>query len=158
VVWRWTSPDMAVRKESGANIGQGFMNEATPLMVNGVLYTSTSLSQVAAIDAVTGQTKWLFDPKIYENGLGPPPNLGWTHRGVAYWRNGDDERIVILTAFARMIALDAKTGKPVASFGTNGSVDLVDTLRRPVPRDYYTMTSPPLIVRNVIVVGSSVFD
>ncbi|HTC97000.1 MAG TPA: pyrroloquinoline quinone-dependent dehydrogenase [Bradyrhizobium sp.] len=158
VVWRWTSPDMAVRKESDASIGPGFMNESTPLMVNGVLYTSTSLSQVAAIDAVTGQTKWVFDPKIYENGLGPPPNLGWTHRGVAYWRNGDDERIVILTAFARMIALDAKTGKPVTSFGTNGSVDLVDSLRRPVPRDYYTMTSPPLIVRNVIVVGSSVFD
>lgn len=158
VVWRWTSPDMAVRRQSAAGIGQGFMNESTPLMVNGVLYTSTSLSQVAAIDAVTGQTKWVFDPKIYENGLGAPPNLGWTHRGVAYWRNGDDERVVILTAFARMIALDAKTGKPVASFGTDGSIDLVDSLRRPVPRDYYTMTSPPLIVRNVIVVGSSVFD
>lgn len=158
VVWRWTSPDMAVRKENAAGIRQGFMNESTPMMVNGVLYTSTSLSQVAAIDAVTGQTKWVFDPKVYENGLGTPPNLGWVHRGVAYWRNGDDERIVILTAFARMIALDAKTGKPVTSFGTNGSIDLVDSLRRPVPRDYYTMTSPPLIVRNVIVVGSSVFD
>ena len=157
VVWRWTSPDMAVRKEN-TGIGPGFMNESTPLMVNGVLYTSTSLSQVAAIDAATGQTKWVFDPKVYENGLGPPPNLGWIHRGVAYWRQGDDERIVILTAFARMIALDAKTGKPVTSFGTNGSIDLVDSLRRPVPRDYYTMTSPPLIVRNVIVVGSSVFD
>ena len=79
-------------------------------MVAGVLYTSTSLSQVAAIDAATGETKWVFDPKIYENGLGMPTNLGWTRRGVAYWRNGNDERIVILTAFAQMIALDAKTG------------------------------------------------
>ena len=83
VVWRWTSPDMAIRKEKAAEIGPGFMNESTPLMVNGVLYTSTSLSQVAAIDALTGQTKWVFDPKIYENGLGPPPNRGWTHRGGA---------------------------------------------------------------------------
>ena len=127
-------------------------------MIGGVLYTSTSLSQVAAIDAATGETKWVFDPKIYENGLGIPANLGWLHRGVAYWRNGDDERIVILTAFAQMIALDAKTGKPVPTFGKDGRIDLTEGLRRPVDRNYYTMTSPPVIVRGVIVVGSSVFD
>ena len=127
-------------------------------MVGGTLYTSTSLSQVAAIDAATGETKWVFDPKIYENGLGIPANLGWLHRGVAYWRNGDDERVVILTAFAQMIALDAKTGKPVPTFGNDGRVDLAQGLRRPVDRDYYTMTSPPVIVRGVIVVGSSVLD
>src|SRR6267378_6919940 len=97
-------------------------------MVGGVLYTSTSLSQVAAIDALTGETKWVFDPKVYENGLGPPANLGWTHRGVAYWRNGDDERIVILTAFAQLIALDAKTGTPVPGFGKDGRIDLVASL------------------------------
>src|SRR5579871_1925615 len=123
VLWRWKSPDAAIR-DARPEIGPGYVNESTPLMVDGVLYTSTSLSQVAAIDAVTGETKWLFDPKIYENGLGPPPNLGWTHRGVAYWRKGSDERIVILTAFAQMIALDAKTGKPVPDFGSNGRVDL----------------------------------
>jgi quinoprotein glucose dehydrogenase len=50
--------------------------------------------------------------------------------GVAYWRNGDDERVVILTAFAQMIALDAKTGKPVPTFGTNGRIDLAQGLRR----------------------------
>ncbi len=130
VIWRWKSPDAAIR-DAKPEIGPGFVNELTPLMVDGVLYTSTSLSQVAAIDAVTGETKWLFDPKIYENGLGPPANLGWTHRGVAYWRKGSDERIVILTAFAQMIALDAKTGTPVPDFGTNGRVDLKLGLRRP---------------------------
>ena len=72
--------------------------------------------------------------------------------------SGDDERVVILTAFAHMIALDAKTGTPVPTFGTNGWVDLAEGLRRPVNRDYYTMTSPPVIVRDVIVVGSSVMD
>ena len=157
IAWRWKSPDMAIMA-SNPDVGPTHANESTPLMVGGVLYTSTSLSEVAAIDAVTGGTKWVFDPKIYENGLGLPPNLGWTHRGVAYWRNGDDERIVILTAFAQMIALDAKTGKPVPGFGTDGRVDLATGLRRPVERDYYTMTSPPVIVRNVIVVGSSVYD
>ena len=157
IAWRWKSPDMAIR-EADPKIGPSFGNESTPLMIGGVLYTSTSLSQVAAIDAATGATKWVFDPKIYENGLGLPANLGWLHRGVAYWRNGDDERIVILTAFAQMIALDARTGKPVPSFGTDGRIDLTEGLRRPVDRNYYTMTSPPVIVRGVIVVGSSVMD
>jgi quinoprotein glucose dehydrogenase len=157
IAWRWKSPDMAIMA-ANPDVGPTHANESTPLMVGGVLYTSTSLSEVAAIDAATGETKWVFDPKIYENGLGLPPNLGWTHRGVAYWRSGDDERIVILTAFAQMIALDAKTGKPVPGFGTDGRVDLAAGLRRPVERDYYSMTSPPVIVRNVIVVGSSVYD
>ena len=156
IAWRWTSPDMAVKEATG--VGPSAVNESTPLMVGGMLYTSTSLSQVAAIDAASGATKWVYDPKIYENGLGIPPNNGWLHRGVAYWRNGDDERIVILTAFAQMIALDAKTGKPVASFGKDGRIDLNQNLRRPVDPGYYTMTSPPVIVRGVIVVGSSVFD
>lgn len=157
VAWRWKSPDMAIKAANPA-IGPTRANESTPLMVGGTVYTSTTLSEVAAIDAATGDTKWVFDPKVYENGLGIPANDGWLHRGVAYWRNGDDERIIIATAFAQMIALDARTGKPVASFGTDGRVDLAQGLRRPVDRDYYTMSSPPVIVRGVIVVGSSVMD
>jgi quinoprotein glucose dehydrogenase len=157
IAWRWKSPDMATRQAS-PGIGPSFANESTPLMVGGTLYTSTSLSQVAAIDAASGETKWVYDPKIYRNGLGMPANLGWLHRGVAYWRSGDDERIVMLSAFAQMIMLDAKTGKPVPAFGKDGRVDLAEGLRRPVDRDYYTMTSPPVIVRGVIVVGSSVMD
>jgi quinoprotein glucose dehydrogenase len=157
VAWRWKSPDQAI-KDANPKVGPTRANESTPLMVGGTLYTSTSLSQVAAIDAVTGETKWVFDPKIYENGLGIPANDGWLHRGVAYWRNGDDERIVMLTAFAQMIALDAKTGKPIPTFGIDGRVDLAQGLRRPVDPDYYTMSSPPVIVRGVIVVGSSVMD
>src|SRR4051812_16722021 len=93
IAWRWKSSDMALR-QARPDIGPSAMNESTPLMVGGVLYTSTSLSQVAAIDAATGETKWVYDPKIYDNALGIPPNLGWLHRGVAYWRSGDDERIV----------------------------------------------------------------
>ena len=157
VAWRWKSPDMAI-KEANPKIGPTRANESTPLMIGGVLYTSTTLSQVAAIDAATGETKWVFDPKVYENGLGIPANDGWLHRGVAYWRNGDDERIIMLTAFAQMIALDAKTGKPVPGFGNDGRIDLAQGLRRPVDRDYYTMSTPPVIVRGVIVVGSSVMD
>src|SRR5882724_11339242 len=82
VAWRWKSPDMAI-KEANPKVGPTRANESTPLMIGGVLYTSTSLSQVAAIDAFTGETRWVFDPKIYENGLGIPANDGWLHRGVA---------------------------------------------------------------------------
>jgi quinoprotein glucose dehydrogenase len=71
VAWRWKSPDMAVKEAAG--VGPSAMHESTPLMIGGVLYTSTSLSQVAAIDAATGVTKWVYDPKIYQNGLGIPP-------------------------------------------------------------------------------------
>src|SRR4051794_1422121 len=81
IAWRWKSSDMALR-QARPDIGPSAMNESTPLMVGGVLYTSTSLSQVAAIDAATGETKWVYDPKIYDNALGIPPNLGWLHRGV----------------------------------------------------------------------------
>jgi len=89
VAWRWTSPDHAVRS-ANASIDPSWLHEGTPIMVNGVLYTSTSLSQVAAIDAATGQTKWVFDPGAWK--LGMPTNNGWLHRGVAYWRDGEDER------------------------------------------------------------------
>src|SRR5258708_10057347 len=120
-------------------------------MAGGVTSTAPPLSGAAPTAAVPGKTKGVSAQKAYERGLGPPANLGWTHRGVAYWRNGDQERIVILTAFAQMIALDAKTGRPVPDFGTNGRVDLNAGLRRPVSPHFYTMTSPPVIVRGVIV-------
>jgi quinoprotein glucose dehydrogenase len=154
IAWRWTSPDHAVRATT-PGIDPSLIHQGTPIMVNGVLYTSTSLSQVAAIDAATGQTKWVFDPGSYA--LGMPTNLGWLHRGVAYWRDGADERIIMLTGHAFMIALDAKTGRPLEGFGIKGRVDLTEGLGRPVPsRRLYGHTSPPVIVRDVIVVGSSV--
>jgi quinoprotein glucose dehydrogenase len=156
VVWRWTSPDHAVRN-ANATIDPSWLHEGTPIMVNGVLYTSTSLSQVAAIDAASGQTKWVFDPGVWK--LGMPTNNGWLHRGVAYWRDSEDERVIMLTAHGAMIALDAKTGRPIQTFGDKGSVDLVEGLRRPaVPRWVYGNTSPPVVVRDVIVIGSSILD
>src|SRR5262245_35219721 len=89
IAWRWTSPDQAVRA-ANADIDPSAVHQVTPIMVDGVLYTSSSLSQVAAIDAATGTTRWVFDPAAYK--LGMPTNIGWLHRGVAYWRDGSDER------------------------------------------------------------------
>jgi quinoprotein glucose dehydrogenase len=155
VAWRWASPDADLRR-ADPSIDPSFMNEATPIMVAGTLYTSTSLSQVAAVDALTGKTRWVFDPGVHR--YGTPANLGWLHRGVAYWRDGDDERVIMLTAHGFMLALDARTGRVIPTFGDAGRVDLTLGLGRPVARTHYTQTSPPVIVRDVIVVGSSVVD
>jgi len=156
VVWRWRSADHDLRA-SGVHAANAFSNESTPIMIGRTLYTSTSLSQVAAIDAVSGVTKWVYDPQVYEHGL-QPPNLGWNNMGVAWWRSGEDERIVILTAYGFMVALDARTGKPIESFGEKGRIDLTLGLHRQVWRGDYTSQAPPMIVGDVIVVGSSISD
>ncbi len=94
---------------------------ATPLMVGGVLYLSTPIYRAAAIDARTGRTLWVHDPKMYESGT--PVHSLWGHRGVAYWENGGDARIVWGTGDAYLIAVDAKTGLPATtSAKTGGSI------------------------------------
>jgi quinoprotein glucose dehydrogenase len=154
VAWRWICPDEDIIK---ARSIRTWLNEATPVMAGGVLYVSTSLSQAAAIDAATGKTLWVYDPKSYENGF-TPTNLGWLHRGVAYWADGDGQRILYGTGDAYLVALNAKTGKPISTFGDNGRIDLTQGLRRPIDRRFYAVTSPPVICRDVVIIGSSIFD
>ncbi len=154
IAWRWRSIDQDVL---AARPGlHTFLNEATPVMAGGRLYTVTSLSQVAAIDPSTGRTIWTFDPKAYE--AGQPVNLGFVNRGLAYWRDDKDERLFAGTGDGYLIALDARTGRPIPSFGGAGRVDLTVGLRRPVNRAEYSVTSPPIVSRGVVIVGSSVLD
>lgn len=150
IAWRWSSPDNGLPYTNHAF-------EATPLYIDGVLYTSTSFSQAAAIDARTGTTLWVFDPESYRSGR--PPNQGFLHRGVAYWENGDatTRRILYATGDARLISLDALTGEPDGRFGSGGTVDL----RAGIPRSQlagYGATSPPLVVGDRVIVGSSIHD
>lgn len=154
VSWRWNSPANALEKEQ-SGLSQ-FRFEATPLMADGVLYVSTGFSQVAAIDAGTGETRWVYDPESWK--AGRPVNLGFVHRGVAYWSDDTEKRIIYGTGDARLIALDAETGKPVECFGENGEVDLTQGLRRPIPRRNYSVSSPPVIVGDVAIVGASISD
>src|SRR6185436_11948775 len=144
VVWRWRSPDHALR-DAKPGIAASFANESTPIMVGGTLYVSTSLGQVAALEAATGKTRWVHDPRAHDNTV-HPANNGWVNMGVAYWKGGGDARVFILTADAFLVALDAPTGKPAASFGDNGRIDLTRGLHRPVVRGYYTHQAPPLVV------------
>ena len=148
--WRWNSPDNAIVGPSSYSF------EATPLMVDGVLYTSTSFSQVCAIDAETGATIWTHNPLSYL-AVDPPPNLGYLHRGVAYWEDGSDRRIFIGTIDARLIALDAATGAPINTFGTSGEVDLLVGIPR-LGTAPYGVTSPPIVVGDVVIVGASIHD
>ena len=154
VAWTWRSADEEVAR---ANPGLStWVWESTPLMVGGVMYVSTSLSQVAAIDAETGKTRWIYDPETWKNGM--PSNNGFVHRGVAYWADGDDRRIVYGTGDGYLIGLDAKTGKPISTFGQQGRIDLTQGLGRPVNRRLHGVSSPPIICRDVVVIGSKVHD
>ncbi|MCH7908285.1 MAG: pyrroloquinoline quinone-dependent dehydrogenase [Candidatus Hydrogenedentes bacterium] len=155
IAWQWTSIDAELAARDDFKLRPGKF-EATPLMANGVLYTSTSFSQVAAIDAGTGETLWTYDPGSWR--AGRPANLGFIHRGVSWWSDGDDERIIIATGGSQLIALNAKTGKPYADFGDGGKVNLLEGLNRPARVGVHQVNSPPIICRDVIVVGSVIFD
>ena len=141
--------------------------QATPLMVGGVLYFNTPLGQGVAVDATTGETLWVFNPKVYEEGT-PPMSNPWTQRGVAYWTDGDeDERILWGTGNGYMVCVEAQTGRPCAAFGPDGS-GMVDTMvglprANREDRDYlnamlWGIHSPPIVVRDKVIHGSQVAD
>ena len=133
--------------------GRGTAFETTPLYVDGTLYLSTPVGRVIALDPVSGQQRWAFDAKS-------PRDMGYgdfASRGVSTWQRGGERRIFVATIDARLIALDSRTGKPVAGFGDRGIVDLRQGLRiPPVGFADYEVTSPPAVVGNTIVVGSGI--
>ena len=139
--------------------------QATPLMVGGVLYFNTPLSQGVAVDAVTGETRWVLNPKSYEEGTTSMTGT-FRQRGVAYWTDGaGDERIFWGTGNGYLVCADAKTGIPCADFGKDGAVDAMVGLPRATreDRDYlnamvYSIHSPPIVVRNKVIHGSQIAD
>ena len=171
LAWEW-SPGEQARQEFGTQPGN-FQN--TPLMIDNVLYVSTMYNRVVALDAETGKELWSFDPKAYEDGQ-PPNGTGFVHRGVAHWAppasvgrssaadlgpapstTAMQPRILLASRW-KLIALDAKTGEPITSFGDRGVVDLTQGLRREVNRKHYTNTSPPIVYGNLVIVGNGVGD
>ena len=165
LVWRWASPDGALDLEAlrqrDSRLGIR-MFQATPVMVGGVLYISTALHQVAAVDAATGETLWVHDPEVY---LGGRPTHFYNSRGVAYWTDGTDARIFFGTHDAYLIALDAVTGVPVPEFGGNGRVDLMAGIPRAVRgetnhrgRNLMGVASPPIVAHDIVVTPSVISD
>jgi quinoprotein glucose dehydrogenase len=136
--------------------------EATPIVVDGVLYLSTPLGRVFALDAATGRERWRFDARV-----DPASGFGdFTSRGVSTWLDpaaapdaACRRRIVLATVDARLMALDALDGAPCADFGERGTVDLRRGLRNaPSSRDEYEVTSPPAVIAGLVIVGSGIAD
>jgi len=154
VAWTWESPDNAKAREDPALTPWLF--KSSPLAIDGTLYINTSLGFVVALDGATGEERWRFDTGTWL--AGRPTNLGFNHRGVAYWTDGEAARVLVTTNDAKLWSLDAGTGKPDPAFGEAGRVDLTQGLGREIDAKHYSVIGPPAIVRNVAVVGSSIFD
>ena len=150
--WEWKTGEEPLPK-FGTTPG-AFEN--TPIMIDNVVYLSTPYSRVAALDAETGRELWTYDPKAYEDGP-VSSGQGFVHRGVAAWNDGDKLRIFINSRY-HLICLDAKTGQPVETFGTHGSIDLGEGLLWAINKKHYANTSPPVVYKDLVIVGSGVGD
>ena len=153
VAWTFRTGDLYTPKH-----GKPPAFEATPLFVDGTLFLATPLGRVIALDPITGTQRWAFDAHIpKEAGYGD-----FATRGVSTWKPRiGNRRIYIATVDARLISLDAATGKPFSDFGDNGIVSLRTGLRiGPEPDGFADLeeTSAPAIAGQTIVVGSGVAD
>jgi quinoprotein glucose dehydrogenase len=156
LAWEYHTGALEVKGRSTAKAAF----EATPIMVDGTLYLTTPFNRVIALDPTTGKERWAYDPKI---------NLStsyseMTSRGVSTWLDQklkadapNRRRIIIATLDARLIALDAASGVPCKEFGQDGEVDLSKDVRLTGKGDYQ-VTSPPAVIGDLIVVGSSMGD
>jgi len=136
--------------------------ETTPILVDGKLFLTTQYDHVIALNPATGEKIWEFDPHVDLS-----KNYSEvTNRGVASWRDASAKsgqpcslRILFGTLDARLISLDAETGKPCANFGTNGEVNLAEgNMTTPEWSGGYQVTSAPTVVKDLVVVGSSIAD
>jgi quinoprotein glucose dehydrogenase len=148
VAWRFKTDALGPRPE--------FNFQSTPLMVNGVLYTTAgSRRAVVALDAATGEMLWMSREDEGKRGDAAPRRL--SGRGLAYWTDGREERIVYVTPGYQMIALDAKNGRKVSGFGRAGVVDLKLEMDQQIDLDTgeVGLHAAPIIANNVIVVGAA---
>ena len=148
LAWRFKTSPLGARPE--------YNLESTPLMVNGVIYSTGGTRRAAvALDAGTGEMIWMHSEREGARGAAAPRQL--SGRGLAYWTDGREERILYVTPGYRLFALNAKTGVPVAGFGQNGSVDLkmnddqeIDPLNPDIG-----LHATPAIAGDVVIIGAA---
>lgn len=139
--------------------GRAGQFKATPLQVGELLYICTAMNVIQAIDAETGTKRWEFDPELTV----PPVGFNTTCRGVSYHEAPSEyagtcpSRIIMGTTDARLFAVNAQTGERCADFGDNGEVSLLKGIGATKP-NFYLVTSPPMIARNLAIVGTRVAD
>ncbi len=148
VAWRFKTDNLGPRPESQL--------EATPLMANGVVYSVAGTRRaVVALDAATGELLWTHSEREGQRGANAPRQL--SGRGLAYWTDGREERILYVTPGYRLIALNAKTGAPVPGFGANGVVDLKqddDQEIDPITGEV-GLHATPIVAKDVVIVGAA---
>lgn len=157
VAFTWEAHEHPIRASEGQKPARPGEFEATPLAIHDTLFFPTPYNRVIALDATDGREFWSFDPQVWMTYGQPSNGTGFVHRGVATWTDGKSRRVFINSRW-RLIALDAATGKPVPGFGTNGEVDVTANLSRPVRKDHYTNTSPPVVWGNLVILGNGVGD
>ena len=148
LAWRFKTSPLGARPE--------YNLESTPLMVNGVVYsTGGTRRAVVALDAGTGEMIWMHSEREGARGAAAPRQL--SGRGLAYWTDGREERILYVTPGYRLFALNAKTGVPVAGFGQNGSIDLkmnddqeIDPLNPDIG-----LHATPAVAGDVVIIGAA---
>ena len=150
VAWRFKTDNLGNRPE--------YKLEGTPLMVNHRLYaTAGSRRAVIALDPVTGELLWVHGEREGARGAAAPRQL--SGRGLAYWSDGKEERILYVTPGYRLIALDAKTGQAIASFGDKGAVDLKmdddQTFMPDITTGEIGFQSAPVVAKDTVIVGAA---
>jgi len=120
--------------------------QATPIVIDGIMYTTTPALAVVALHAENGKQIWRFDPRS---------DASHVNRGVTYWADSTEQR-VFFTAGRRLYALDARTGHPISTFGDSGSIDLAVGLSRDIGDAYLVATSPGAIYRDLLIQGQRV--
>ena len=150
IAWRIKTDNFGDRPE--------YKLEGTPLMVNGVLYaTAGSRRAVIALDPVTGELLWIHGEREGARGAAAPRQL--SGRGLAYWSDGKEERILYLTPGFRLICLNAKNGIRVSTFGNNGEVDLKLDDDQEIFPDLVTgeigIQSAPVVAKDTVIVGAA---
>jgi quinoprotein glucose dehydrogenase len=151
----WTYRTGELERVKGSSLAGKVAFEATPLAIDGVLYFSTASARVFALDAASGKELWTYDPKLNMR----LPFAEGASRGVSFWKSADgsERRLFVGTLDARLLAIDAATGMACADFGDQGAIDLSAGLPN-ATRGLYAVTSPPAIVADTVVVGSSIGD
>jgi quinoprotein glucose dehydrogenase len=129
--------------------------EATPLVIDGVMYVTTPFNRLIALDPETGREVWAFDPKL---DLKKFYFSLYVNRGAAYWTDGKRHRLFYGTLDGRLFSIDADNGKPDGAFGEGGFLNLRAGMADKYPNASYGMSSPPAIYRNVVICGSRVPD
>ena len=159
-VWTYSTGDIAKRD---AKTMRRTKFEATPILVGDKLVLCSSFNEVIALDPGTGKELWRFDPKIPTEKVGPANKFNC--RGVATWRSTEPNlrtvvcstRVLAATNNGRLLALDLKSGKPCADFGTNGEVHVDIGMELEWPGEFQ-ITSAPVVVADVVIVGSAIGD